>query len=83
MCKEIKEATAKMLRNISGEMNKVKRTSDKEIAEMLGISKTVYSNLLNKKSMPGIILWYKIICLHREKVNNKETNQIIENVNTV
>lgn len=80
MCKEIKQATSKMLRNISGEMNKVKRTRDKEIAQELGISKTVYSNLVNEKTKPGIILWYKIINLHREKVNNEETNKIIENI---
>lgn len=83
MCKEIKQATSKMLRNISGEMNRKKRTSDKEIATLLGISKTVYSNLINEKTKPGIVLWYKIICLHREKVNIEETNKIIENVNAV
>lgn len=80
MHKEIREATAQMLRNISGELQKTKRTNDKEIAERLGVSKTIYSNWRNRHSTPGIIQWYNIITLHREILGDKLTNEIIENV---
>lgn len=83
MCREIKKAVRKMLMNISGEMNKTKRTTDREIGQKLGISKTVYSNIINEKTMPGIVLWYKIVCMHREIIGDEETNLIINNIHEV
>lgn len=80
MCREIKQATSKMLRSIHATKSKEKRTFDWEIAKILGVSKTVYSNLINEKTTPGIMLWYKIINLHREVIGIEETNKIIENV---
>lgn len=81
MCREIKHATSRMLRNIFGAMQTGnKRIYDKDIAKLLEVSKTIYSNLLNEKTTPGIMLWYRIINLHREKVGIEKTNEIIENV---
>lgn len=64
----IKEATSKMLRDISYAKSEhmTKRITDKEIAKEIGITQACYSRLITQVTTPNIMTWYKINQLHKQ-----------------
>lgn len=60
----IKDCTSQMLTDIRRNYSKERRTTDKEIAKIIGITPASYSRLYTKVTMPKIMTWQKIVNLH-------------------
>lgn len=76
----IKEATQKMLIDIRYAYNREKRTSDKEIAKIIGITPATLSRLYTKVTMPKIMTWQRIINIHRNCMGLNRTEYIINQI---
>lgn len=70
-----------MLVDIRYTYNREKRTSDKEIAQLLEITPASFSRLYTKVTHPKITTWQKIINLHAKCMGKERNTELLNRIN--
>lgn len=76
----IKEATSRMIQDIRWQLNRERKTTDKEIAKILEITPASLSRLSTQVTTPKIMTWQKINILHEKTTNPQRHQKIIESL---
>lgn len=79
---KIKDITSQAIIDIRCEMNRYKRTTDKEIAKELEITPASLSRLYNKTTTPHILTWWKIITMHAKYCGMQRNTELLSKLET-
>lgn len=81
MIYSIRDCTSQMLIDIRYAYNREKRTSDKELAQLLEITPASFSRLYNKVTRPSMKTWRKLSNLHAKCMGKERNTELINRVN--
>ena len=73
----IKQATSRMLQDIRWQYNREQKTTDKELAKMIGITPASFRRLSTGVTTPKIMTWQKINQLHEKTTSLERHMEII------
>lgn len=76
----IKDCTSQMLIDIRYAYNREKRTSDKELAKLIGVTPASFSRLYTKVTQPNIGTWMKIISIHAKCMGKERNSELLNKI---